>query len=83
MSRRDFAGSHFGVIPRVNRVDEIPIPFARRIEIRPKSAVDEGIDHIPVRDEDFKVEMIEQERQNILRADTFKAVEEGCNDCFQ
>ena len=60
-------------IKSLNEVDECTVPFFGGIEVRTEAAVDKDIDDVAERDEQFKIETLDQQRQDVLCADSFEA----------
>src|SRR5579863_3064840 len=74
MGRLDTAGRHFLLIAQVHAVDELPIPGFLGIKIMSEGPADKGVDHIAAAEEELEVEVLEQQRQDILSPDSLEAL---------
>jgi|SRR5262245_43163033 len=54
-------------------IDEGAVPFVLRIEVRAETSIDENVDDISERKEKVEVEAVNEQRQNVLRSNTFEA----------
>ncbi len=74
MSWLETARDYLFLIALVNIVDEGPIPCRRRIKIMSKSSINKNINHIAKADKKLEMKVIQQERQDVLRADALKTL---------
>lgn len=70
---RDATGEHFRFVADVHAVDEVAVPVALRIEMRPETAVDEGVDQIAIADEEVEAETLHGQWQDVLGAYALEA----------
>ncbi len=71
--RLDASSRHLRLVASMNTIDEFPVPLRVDREIRAEAAVDKRVDDIGKSDEDVEAETLDQQRQDILRADSFKS----------
>src|SRR5512135_2939238 len=72
--RLDASGGDFLFVASVDAVDEAAIPFALDREIGAEAPLDEGIDYVGEREERVEREPLDQQRQDVLCADSLEAV---------
>ena len=71
--RLDVALFQIPYIDGMNPVDEVPVPLVGGIEVMPKAAIDEYVDHVTETNEDLEMKSLDEQWQDILRADTLKS----------
>lgn len=72
MRRSNPARKDGGFIGGVDTIDESAIPRRFRVEVMAETPVDERVDHVSETDERMEMESFEQQRKNVLGADSFK-----------
>ena len=73
MRRSNLTRKDGGFIGGVDAVDEAAIPWRFRVEVMAETPVDERVDHVPETDERMEMESFEQQRKNVLGADSLKS----------
>lgn len=67
------AALDFHFIDRLDAIDERHIVFTVGVEVVTEAAIDEDVDDISERDKELEIEALHQQRQDVLRANTFEA----------
>jgi len=70
----DAAGDNRFLIALVYAVDEAPIPGLSRVKVETEGTIDKRINHIAETDKKLELEILEQQRQDVLRPDTLKTL---------
>src|SRR5689334_168574 len=70
----DAAGDNRFLIALVYAVDEAPIPGLRCVKVETEGAVDKRVNHIAEADKKLELEILEQQRQDVLRPDALETL---------
>src|ERR1700681_365749 len=69
------SSGYLGFVARMNTVDEVPVPLRVDRKVRAESSIDKRVDDIAEADKYIEAEAFDQQRQNVLRANTFKSAD--------
>lgn len=75
MGRCDMTSGHLLLVALVHAINELTVPLSVGVKIGSESAAYKRIDDIAAAEEELEVEEFEQQRQDVLSANSLKAID--------